>query len=93
MIRGVSARCGGSVCCAALNWADWTCAESASSSRKASIRTYSVGSSTLRDQSNHRQPGSTRVACVNSAAISGHRSAYRTVNLAAMKIVESPRIG
>ncbi len=39
----------------------------ASLSRNASTRTYSVGSSTLRDHSNHRQPGSARVALVNSA--------------------------
>ncbi len=56
-----------------------------------STRTYSVGSSTLRAQSNHKQPGSLRVAAVNPPAICGHRSAYsgRTRNLAVMKIIDT----
>src|SRR5215468_6716724 len=89
-MRGVSARYAGSVCCAALKWSDCTCAAPASPSRKASTSTYSVGSSTLLDQSNHRQPGSALVALVNSAARAGHRSASsgRIRNFAAMKIIE-----
>src|SRR5215467_8353736 len=52
----------------------------------------SAGSATLLDQSNHRQPGSARVASVNSAEISGQVSAYsgRTWNLAVMKIIGLP---
>src|SRR3954447_11153935 len=90
-IRGVSARCGGRSRCAALKWSEFTCAPPASPSRKASTSTYSVGSSTLRDQSNHRQPGSLRVACVKSAAISGHRSASSALmrNFAVMKIIDT----
>src|SRR3954452_13858090 len=92
-ILGVSARCGGSSFCAALKCSDCTCAPPASSSRNASTSTYSFGSSRLRDQSNHRQPGSLRVASVNSAVISGHSSADSafTANLAVMKINCSPR--
>src|SRR5215475_8658690 len=91
MIRGVSARWGGSDCCASLKCCDWTCAAPASPSRNASTRTYSLGSSRLRDQSNHRQPGSARVARVNSPAISGQRSASsgRIRNLAVMKIIRA----
>src|SRR5262245_49105884 len=92
MMRGVSARWGGSCWRAALKWSDWTCAPPASPSRNASTRTYSFGSSRLRDQSNQRQPGSARVAWVNSAVIEGHASASSglTRNLAVMKIMALP---
>src|SRR5207244_12223481 len=50
-----------------------TCAAAPSSS-KASTRTNSLGSSTLRDQSNQRLPGSARVASVNSCTRPNHRS-------------------
>src|SRR3954452_17836125 len=88
-IRGVSARCGGSSRWAALKWSDWPCAAPAASSRNASTSTYSLGSSRLRDQSNHRQPGSARVASVNDLLIDGQLSASsgRTRNLAVMKII------
>src|SRR3954452_12751547 len=91
-IRGVSARCGGNSCCAALKCSDCTCAAPASSSRKASTSTYSFGSSRLRDQSNHRQPASARVASVKPLLISGQVSASsgRTRNLAVMNIIEGP---
>src|SRR3954469_3802199 len=91
-IRGVSARCGGSSCCAALKCSDCTCAPPASSSRNASTSTYSFGSSRLRDQSNHRQPGSARVASVNDVLIEGQASASsgRTRNFAVMKIIAPP---
>src|SRR4051812_14111594 len=94
-MRGVADRWGGRVCWAALKWADWTWAAPASSSRKASTRTYSVGSSTLRDQSKDRQPGSARVAAVKSAVISGQRSAYsgRTLNRAVIKIIGHSFVG
>ena len=59
-MRGVSARCAGRVSRARLKWSDCTCATPASPSRNASTRTYSLGSSKLRDQSNQRQPGSLR---------------------------------
>jgi hypothetical protein len=92
MILGVAARCGGSFCCASLKWAELTCAAPASPSRNASTSTYSFGSSRLRDQSNHMQPGSLRQAWVKSRVISGHRSASsgRTWNLAVMKIMGPP---
>ena len=85
------ARCGGSVCWAFLKWSELTCAAPASPSRKASTKTYSSGSSTLRDQSNHRQPGSFLHAPVNSAEICGHWSAYSglILNLAVIKIIQS----
>src|SRR5215218_10963935 len=88
-ILGVSARCGGRSCWAFLKWSDRTWAAPAASSRNASTRTYSLGSSTERDQSNHRQPGSPRVAVVNSRVISGQLSACSgsTWNLAVMKIM------
>src|SRR3954470_1254394 len=72
-----------------MKCSDWTWAAPASSSRNASTITYSFGSSTLRDQSNHRQPGSARVASVNSRVISGQLSACSglTWNLAVMKIM------
>src|SRR5271169_5758241 len=91
-IHGVCARCGGRSRCAFLKCAELTCAPPASPSLKASTRTYSFGSAMLRDQSNHRQPGSFRVASVNSAAICGHRSASsgRILNLAVMKIISPP---
>src|SRR5699024_4426634 len=59
------------------------------SSLNASIRTDSLGSSTLRYQSNHRQPGSARVAAVNSRVCSIQVSAYSglTLNLALIKII------
>ncbi len=68
-IRGVSARYGGRVCCAFLKCSDCTCAPPASPSRNASTSTNSCSSSRLRDQSNHRQPSSARVASVKSRAI------------------------
>src|SRR3954468_3694088 len=91
-ILGVSARCGGSSFCAALKWSDCTCAAPASSSRNASTSTYSAGSSRLRDQSNHRQPGSARVASVKARLIDGQSSASsgRMRNLAVMKIICLP---
>src|SRR5215468_4022329 len=91
-IFGVRARQGGSVRWAFLKCWDWTCAAPASPSRKASTRTYSAGSARLLDQSNHRQPGSARVASVNSPEISGQASAYsgRIWNLAVMKIIGLP---
>ena len=56
---------------AASTWRYAKCSERtwaapASPSRNASTRTYSVGSSRRRDQSNHRHPGSLRVASVNA---------------------------
>jgi hypothetical protein len=71
-----------------LKCAEETCAPPASPSRNASTSTYSAGSSRLRDQSNHRQPSSARVASVNSLEISGQSSACsgRIRNLAVMKI-------
>jgi hypothetical protein len=71
-----------------LKWSDWTWAAPAASSRNASMSTYSLGSSSDRDQSNHRHPGSERVAAVKSPTISGQSSACSgsTWNLAAMKI-------
>src|SRR5919107_130974 len=94
-ILGVSARCGGRSCRAFLKWSDWTWAAPAASSRKASTSTYSLGSSRDRDQSNHRQPASPRVAVLNSRVISGQLSACSgsTWNLAAMKITGPPVSG
>ncbi len=91
-IRGVSTRYAGSSEVAVLKWSDCTCAPPASSSANASIRTYSVGSSRLRDQSNQRLPGSSRVASVKTREISGQASACSGLmwNLAVMKIKGVP---
>ena len=88
-IFGVRTRKGGRVRWAFLKCSDWTCALPASPSRNASTSTYSAGSARLLDQSNHRQPGSARVASVNSAEISGQASACSGSiwNLAVMKII------
>ena len=69
--------------CACSKCSDPTCAPPASPSRKASTRTYSCGSSMLRDQSNHRQPSSARVASVNVAGARATSSACsgRTLEL------------
>ena len=66
-----------------------TCSLPASPSRNPSTRTYSDGSSRLRDQSNHRLPGSLRVASVKSATRSGKLSTYSGfgLNLTTMKIM------
>src|SRR5688500_17798632 len=87
MMRGVSASaCGMSAMaflkCSLLTWSP------AASSLKASTRTNSLGSSTLRDQSNHRLPGSSRVASVKSATRPSHLSDQSglTLNLTTMKI-------
>src|SRR5690625_1576437 len=84
---GVSCSSGGRSCWAFRKWSELTWASPASS-LNASTSTYSFGSSTLRDQSNQRQPGSARVASVNSRASSGQSSACSgfTLNLATMKI-------
>lgn len=75
MIFGVWARYAGSSDVADLKCALCTWLEPAASSRNASTSTYSVGSLTLRDQSNHRQPSSARVASVKAREISGQASA------------------
>src|SRR5512141_292665 len=87
MICGVSRRAWGMsamAClkCALLTWSP------AASSLKASTRTNSLGSSTLRDQSNHRLPGSWRVAWVKSCTRPSQRSDHSglTLNLTTMKI-------
>ena len=87
MIRGVSASAVGSVSTAVLKWSLSTCA-AAPSSWNASTRTNSFGSSVLRDHSNHRFPGSARVASVNSWTKSSHRSDHSgfVLNLATMRI-------
>ena len=88
MMRGVSASAWGMSCMACLKWSllTWGPAPSVS---KASTRTNSFGSSTLRDQSKKRLPGSARVASVKSATRSSHCSAHSdfALNLTTMKIM------
>src|SRR5690606_13226850 len=74
-ICGVAVKYCGNSCCIAAKWSELTCGP-APSSVNASISTYVFGSSTLRDHSNHRLPGSARVASVKGREISGQRSAY-----------------
>src|SRR6476619_6681082 len=87
MIRGVTASACGMAAIACLKWALFTWSPAASS-LKASTRTNSLGSSTLRDQSNHRLPGSWRVASVKSATRPSHLSDQSglTLNLTTMNI-------
>src|SRR5689334_16658141 len=92
MISGVASRYCGSSRWAALKWSDPTCAAPASPSRKASMRTYSPGSSTVRDQLNQRQPGSALVDVVNASEIVGHASTNSDLgrNFAVMTINAAP---
>src|SRR6476469_874792 len=88
MIFGVDANSPGA---SAMNFSKCelvTCALPASPSRNPSTRTYSDGSSKLRDQSNHMLPGSLRVSLVKSATLSGKLSTYSGfgLNLTTMKI-------
>src|SRR5919202_904408 len=94
MILGVRASACGMSFIAWAKWALPTCGP-APSSVKASTRTNSCGSSTLRDQSNQRLPGSCRVARVKSPTRSIQRSDHSGLvwNLTTMKYIEEPLAG
>ena len=89
MTFGVATSACGRSRCAALKWSLLTCAAPASPSRNASTRTYSAGFSRLLDHSNQRLPSSARVASVNGATSSGHRSVHSgfVSNFTTMKII------
>ena len=91
MMRGVSASAAGSDRIASLKCSLVTCGP-APSSANASTSTNSLGSSVLRDHSNHRFPGSARVASVKSLTSSSQRSDQSgfVVNFTTIRITASP---
>ncbi len=88
-ISGVVASIVGIDSVAALKCTELACSAPAEPSSNASTRRNWFGSSTLRDQSNHRWPGSGRAAVVKDSTAGSQLSAHsgRTVNVPTMTIM------